>query len=111
MASGWKALYYGFSRVVQEFSGVQTDTVLVPAPGVGKYIEVAYIEFSCNAAGKFYLKSDGTTAVACTKYFPVTSGVAIDEAGYQCLNNEALTFTSNIAGDHSIMVYYYIRQS
>ena len=110
MAIGWKGRYYGFTKVVADYTTPQTNAVLVAATGVGKYIEVAYLEYSSDTLGQFQLKSDGTDKISCTKYLPAFSGVCIDDANYHCENNAALTFTSNITGNHSIMVYYYVRQ-
>ena len=102
----------GWVDIEFDYTTAQTDTVIVASPGVNKRILVLYVEMSTGVTSTpeptFNLKSDGTTAKGCSKYFNQLSGGAFDGVNYICEANQALTLTTNITGNHSIYVQYTI---
>lgn len=97
---------WGFTHQSRNYVAPQVDDVLVAAPGAGKRIVAVYLEFSTESAGKFWMESDGATQLGSEKYFSANSGAIFDQVLYRCGDNEALTFSSTIAGNHSLGLYY-----
>lgn len=97
-----------------DYTTPQTATMVVASPGAGKRILVLYTEMSVGTTSQaepmFSLRSDGTDAKGCTKWFNPKGGGAFDGVNYICDANKALTITTNITGNHSLYVQYTILQ-
>jgi hypothetical protein len=94
------------------YGAAQTDTVVVAAPGAGLHIYVASIAFSTAIAGNFYLHENTSGGVHQfgPHYFDVNSGISHPgrRPPIKFADNKPVRITTNIAGNHTIDLGYYI---
>jgi len=92
-------------------STAQTDTSLVGAPGANRQIVVKHVFVSADTAMTVTLES-GNSSRKWEQYVSANGGhIAVDETGvFSCDANEALTYTTDVAGEVFVQVRYEIER-
>ena len=93
------------------YAAGQADTVLVAAPGVGKQIWVIALTLHTKVTGQIQLR-DATNIVGSHRYDLAANQIESCDMAALATPwgiNKAVTVTSDIAGNHFVRAYYFIR--